>query len=288
MSTSPDQPASRRRIERRPGQAARAARHAALAAILALALTACGGTPQQPEPPDPPAVDGGLFLSVAGDPVGLYSVDMATGAATRVGQGRTGTASTSSPGLSRGAGLDELFGSDGHNLRRIQLDGSGWTLVGDVEAYTEGLAYDPVSDVLYASSNGYLHVRSPSTGETLETLLNPPNAYDIEGLTFDFVTRTLYGLSRGHPDQPEFNQGLYALNIEAPAPAWTEVGSTGGLWEDAGLAFDVPNRVLYAVGRQGDLGALYRIDPDTGATTRVGATGLASATGGLAWLGTDR
>ena len=60
-----------------------------------------------------------------------------------------------------------------------------------------------------------------------------------------------------------------------------------GLWESAGLAFDKAERVLYATGRQGDLGALYRIDPDTEATTRVGATGLASAAGGLAWLEAD-
>jgi len=87
--------------------------------------------------------------------------------------------------------------------------------------------------------------------------------------------------------QPQFRHELYAMNVEAAEPVWTTVGSTGGLWERAGLAFDQVAGMLYAVGRQGDLGALYRIDPTTGATTRVGATGLADAAGGLAWLGAD-
>lgn len=45
-----------------------------------------------------------------------------------------------------------------------------------------GLAYDPEADLLYASSNGFLHRRSPASGETLETVLRPPNQPDIEGL----------------------------------------------------------------------------------------------------------
>ena len=66
---------------------------------------------------------------------------------------------------------------------------------------------------------------------------------------------------------------------------WQEAGSTGQLWtNNAGLAFDLEQRVLYAIGNSADPGALFKIDPETGATTKVGETGLTVAGGGLAWM----
>lgn len=259
-------------------------RLAITAGVLVLALASCSSPP--PEKQEPPKVNGGLFLSVGGDANGLYLVDTITGKAVRIGEGKTGTTSDS-PGLARSAQVDQLLGSSDTQLRSIATNGSGWTDVGGHAALAEGLAYDPFDEVLYSASNGYVQVRSPITGATIEELLSPPNQPDIEGLAFDFDTNTLYGLARGYEVQPEFRHELYAMDVEAAEPVWTTIGSTGGLWERAGLAFDQVDDVLYAVGRQGDLGSLFRIDPATGATTRVGSTGLADAAGGLAWLGSD-
>ena len=249
-------------------------------ACIVFALVACStGTIEQL----PPAT-GNLYLVVGGsDLKGLHVVNTDTGVATVVGNGLSGIAGTS-PGLAPTSGSIQLFGSDGVNLRLVKRDGSGWDTVGGTGAFSEGLAYDAEDDVLYSASNGYLHVRSAATGETLETWLQPPNEPDIEGLAFDPETRTLYGLARGFESQPEFRHELYSLGVDAIITGWSVVGSTGGLWAAAGLAFDLDERVLYAVGRFDDPGGLYRIDPDTAATTKVGNTGLSSAAGGLAWV----
>jgi len=252
------------------------------AACLTLLLTACT-TPSEQLPPPPPA-SGNLFLVVGGsDLKGLHVLDTATGAASVVGGGFSGITSTG-PGLAPTAGSTHLFGSDATALRLVNRDGSGWDTIGGHEAMSEGLAYDAEEDVLYSASNGYLHVRSPVTGETLETWLQPPNEPDIEGLAFDPDTRTLYGLARGFDTHPDDYQDLYALEVDAPITGWRAVGSTGGLWASAGLAFDLEDRVLYALGRQDDPGGLYLIDPLTAATSKIGDTGLPSAAGGLAWV----
>ena len=250
-------------------------------ACIALTLVACSTGSQEPPPPP---VTGNLYLVVGGSSLkGLHVVNTGTGVATAVGDGLSGIASDS-PGLAPTSGSIHIFGSDGMNLRLVKRDGSGWDTVGGTAALSEGLAYDAEDDVLYSASNGYLHVRSAATGETLETWLQPPNHPDIEGLAFDPETRTLFGIARGFESHPESYQELYSLGVDAPITGWSVVGTTGGLWAAAGLAFDLDDRVLYAVGRQDDPGGLYRIDPVTAAITKVGNTGLSSAAGGLAWV----
>lgn len=251
------------------------------AVCVTLTLAACSG-PAEEEPPPPAKAN--LYLVVGGsDLEGLHVLNTATGAATPVGNGLSGIASDS-PGLAPTSNQIQLFGSDGANLRLVNRDGSGWSTVGGLETLSEGLAYDPEDDVLYSASNGYLQMRSTATGATIETWLRPPNQPDIEGLAFDPETRTLFGLARGFDTHPDAFHELYRIEVDAATTGWTVVGSTGGLWAAAGLAFDLEERVLYAVGRQDDPGGLYRIDPQTAATTKVGDTGLPSAAGGLAWV----
>ena len=183
-----------------------------------------------------------------------------------------------------------MIGSNRFALHQISPDGSSASVIGDPsgQVLTEGLAYDPKDKVLYASSNGFLHIRNPDTGEPIETVLSPPNQPDIEGLALDARNRILYGLARGFEEQPEFRRELYALDVNLPSDQWMweSIGDTGGLWAGAGLAFNETENKLYATGRMGDSSALYRIDPKTGETTLVGDTGLASAAGGLAWIST--
>lgn len=231
--------------------------------------------------------DYGLFLSVGGNTNGLYFVDHDIAETHQVGDGNTGVVENGT-GLTHTGVRKPMIGSNAFALHQIELDGSGASVIGDGsgQAYTEGLAFDEQKNVLYASSNGFLHIRNPETGETIETVLSPPDQPDIEGLAFDADSRTLYGLARGFESQPEHRRGLFVLDVDKSQGEWTwnEVGDTGGLWENAGLAFNTADRMLYATGLNGDSSALFRIDPETGETTRVGNTGLETAEGGLAWV----
>jgi hypothetical protein len=253
--------------------------------FLALVLVACGGPVGQPDPQPPSGAR--LYLAVGGGPeAGLYTLNASTGASTRLGAAIPTSSQAPSMGLAPGdAPGDPLLAVHTNSLYAIEPGlQAPTTIAASLGTYGEGLAHDAEAGTLYVSVNGFLVRHRASDGEQLDTLLSPPNQPDIEGLAFDPQERVLYGLARGYPDShPEAFRSLYALDVEAAEPAWTEVGDTGGHWADAGLAFDPDARVLYAVGRFDDTGGLYRIEPTTGATTRVGATGLAGAFGGLAW-----
>lgn len=270
----------------------RASRHVSLALLgptLILVLVACGAPAStvDPPPPDPPPVDARLFLAVGGGAeVGLYAVDPDSGAATLVGASPTTGSEATGMGLAPGADGDvPLYAAHAFSLYRIDAGPQApTTVVESLGSYSEALAHDVENGTLYIGINGFLFVHRASDGERVDTLLRPPNQPDMEGMAFDPEERLLYGLARGYPDShPQAYRSLYALDVDAASPTWSEVGDTGGLWADAGLAFDPESRALYAVGRHGDAGGLFRIDPVSGATTRVGATGLARASGGLAW-----
>jgi hypothetical protein len=263
---------------------------------VSLFIAGCGDSSTGNEPEGPGGDFGfevpsyGLFLSIGANANGLYFVDHDISEAHKVGDGYTGVADNGTGLTHMGAG-NPMIGSNAFALHQISLDGSGASVIGDGtgKALTEGLAYDAQENVLYASSNGFLHIRNPETGETIETVLSPPDQPDIEGLAFDAESRTLYGLARGFESHPEDRRGLFILDVNKPQGewAWNEVGDTGGLWANAGLAFDSAGRVLYATGRMDDSSALFRINPETGGTTRVGDTGLESVEGGLAWVPAD-
>lgn len=265
---------------------------------LALFTTGCGDTSTGNEPEGPGGGFGfevpsyGLFLSVGGDAKGLFFIDQDIAEAYKVGDGHTGVEEDGT-GLTHSGAGKPIIGSNGFALHKIALNGSGATVIGDPsgQAFTEGLAFDSQENVLYATSNGFLHIRNPDSGETIETVLSPPDQPDIESLAFNEESRTLYGLARGFESHPDSRRGLFVLDVNKPQGewAWNEVGDTGGLWENAGLAFDSAGKVLYAVGRMDDLGGLYRIDPETGNASRVGAvridgTDFETAEGGLAWV----
>jgi len=265
---------------------------------MAMVITSCSKNSTGNEPDGPREVFGfevpsyGLFLSLSGDVNGLYFIDHDIAEAYKAGDGHTGVEEDGT-GLTHSGAGKPIIGSNGFALHKIALNGSGATLIGDPsgQAFTEGLAFDSQENVLYATSNGFLHIRNPDTGETIETVLSPPDQPDIEGLAFDPQTRFLYGLARGYEQLPQFFRGLYRLNTDTSRDqwAWEEIGDTGGLWTNAGLAFDTDRKILYAVGRMDDLGGLYRIDPETGNASRAGAvrvdgTDFETAEGGLTWV----
>ncbi len=266
------------------------------AACLAAVLVGCtaGSGPTQPPPPDPPLPGNSslyLLASTSRYALALHSVDTTTGKATQVGDSYTSEWDTSGPGLAANTRTSELAGVHAFRLVQVSQDGRTWHDPSpDGAPFAEGAAFDDERDVLYSASNGFLQTRSSTDGALVEGLLGPPNEQDIEGLAFDPETRTLYGLARGHTEQPQFDdiwEQLYALDVDAADLAWAGVGRTGHLWAGAGLAFDPEARVLYAVGSQDDPGALFRIDPETAATVKVGDTGLTTAAGGLAWMSDD-
>jgi len=237
--------------------------------FLAAALAACGGpvgTPQpDPQPPEGNATTGASKRDCAAIPTSSQAPSM---------------------GLAPGVATDDpLLAVQADALYQMEPGTqTPTTVAASLGTFGEALAHDVESGTLYVGVNGFLFRHRASDGSQLGVVLEPPNQPDMEGLAFDPEERVLYGIARGYPDtQPAERRALYVLDVEAIDPAWSEVGDTGGHWADAGLAFDPEARVLYAVGRFDDTGGLYRIEPTTGATTRVGSTGLAGAFGGLAW-----
>ncbi len=260
---------------------------ALLVLILALMLAACGGPVGTPQPDPQPPSDARLFLAIGGgDRAGLYALNVTTGAATLVGAAIPTASQAPSMGLAPGdATGDPLLAVKADALYQMEPGTqTPSTIAAPLGTFGEALAHDVATGTLYVGVNGFLVRHRASDGEQLDTVLSPPDQPDMEGLAFDPEERVLYGIARGFPDSHfEAFQSLYALDVDAAEPVWTEVGSTSGHWADAGLAFDPEARVLYAVGRWDDTSGLYRIEPTTGATTRVGSTGLAGAFGGLAW-----
>lgn len=247
-----------------------------VALALAVLLVSCGGPTGGDGGPKPPLdpLQGGLFLNRGGTANGLYLLETGSGKAHRLGDGLTEY--DHAGGLTWGGPSRGLIGSDFFDLYSLPLDGATPVKLNTGQCSAEGLAMDIENDRLYKIVNGILHVVSPDTCELLEELIYP--GLDMEGLELDAENQRLYGIGRGFEE-------LFVIDLTAGAPyAWTAVGSTGTTWVNAGLALDLKVGVLYAVGNEADIGGLYSIDRASGATQRVGDTGLAEAIGGLAWV----
>ena len=206
-----------------------------------------------------------LFFSEDNNSSGLYVIDITTGAATNIG---TSGVTAATNGLAPSDNPNQLFGSEPFGLLRVAIDGSGETIIGgDTQ---EGLAFDPNTGTVYGALNGVFSTIDPTTGLNTATL-SPPGQ-DVEGMAWG-------------------DGGVYALPSTDNAdllfynPAndsWSVIGNTGISWDSTGLAFDPSTRTLFALGDQDS--NLYRINPDTAATTVIGNTGIAAG-GGLAFIG---
>lgn len=206
-----------------------------------------------------------LYFSRDGDrdDSGLYTLDTGTGSAFRIGDsGVTGA----TVGLTQGPSSDVLYGSKWAGLLEIQADGNGWEERGGVG--NEGLAYDLENDVLYGAINGRFRTIDPATGNIILGLTSP--GVDIEGLAY--ADGYVYGLARGE-------MGLYRYDVDSGE--WAVVGSTGILWNLAGLAYDSSTHTLYGKGRQSV--NLYAISPDDASTSLIGSTGIPEG-GGLGFI----
>jgi hypothetical protein len=112
-----------------------------------------------------------------------------------------------------------------------------------------------------------LRTLDPSTG--ISNLVGPTGTGAISGLAFDETDQILYGI-RGGAGPADL------LRLDLSNGLASVIGSTG---IQAGSLEFGPNGVLYAGGTGPDRGVLYRIDPQTGASTPVGDTGMGSLTG---------
>lgn len=207
----------------------------------------------------------------------LFRINTTTGQATLVGSNATGVTSNT-VGLAESASAGVLQGSTWTDLSRINSDGSGFTNVGAISGAfdgAEGMAYDPVNNVLYASINGSFGTVNQATAVS-SALAGPGN--DVEGLAWapGGTNGLIYGINR--------DNGLLQV-YDIAGNAWTTVGDTGITWLDPGLAYDPGADVLYAIGDP-NTDNLYRIDRFTAAATSIGALNLPGGTdgGGLAFI----
>jgi hypothetical protein len=236
-----------------------------VALFVAAAASGCGGSSYGTLTP---ILGGTLYYSQEGNPNGLFILSTTTGAGTPVGQGLTGTTGTSSTGLTEAPG--GLIGSTPDEIVFINPNGSSATTLPGTED-AEGLAYHAPNGLLYATRNGVFKSVNAGTGVLIATLAAP--GADLEGLASDAANHCIYAVG----ESPSLHRYDVATNT------WSVVGAHGlASMNDAGLAFDPNNRILYAVVNS----TLYRLDPATGAATAIGPTGLDPTleAGGLAFV----
>lgn len=214
---------------------------------------------------------GVLYFSEDGNFDGLWALDVDTAVATLIGESGV---TSQTVGLAASGTDGVLWGSKFAGMNAIQADGSGSTSIGDVSA--EGLTYDPDGGKLYGAFNSAFFEISTTDFMSITPLALPGN--DIEGLAYA-GGGLIYGLSSFSGPRGI----LYSYDI--PSDTWTELGFTGVMFSEAGLAYDNERGVLYAKGDQDSL--LYAIDPATFQATAIGDTGIREG-GGLTFIGTAR
>lgn len=247
--------------------------------LVLLALAACtqpNDDGEQPPPGPPPGEGPGALYMHTGTNFdqGLYALNTQDGTATKLGLGIVFQTGTPNVGFAGRGPNQPLLGATSLDLYEVRTTGEEPTQVAS-SCGAAGLAYDVISADLYRISHATLTRVSPATCAVLETLTA---SHELGALAIDSAGQRLYGIG-------DADGNLYALDLAGGAPfTWTVVFDTGvSGWDDAGLAFDQENGVLYAVGHPTDGPGLYRIDPTLQSMERVGDTGLTRAYGGLAW-----
>jgi hypothetical protein len=195
---------------------------------------------------------------------GLYDINTSTGVATNLGisgvlGGNVGLAPSGTAGV--------LFGSQPFGLLNTNADGSG--AAGPLGGQgIEGLAYDAMNNVLYGQINNDFFTVNQATGAKVDNVADAPG--DMDGLAFG--RGGVFGLD-------DISNSLYFFDVDLNI--WSLIGAIGIAVNDPGLAYDPSADLLYAIGGSN----LLRINPGTGLAEVVGAHGLGSVGGGLAFIG---
>ncbi len=216
---------------------------------------------------------GTLYYSQDSNENGLYSVDVATGAATLVGTGATGVTS-GTVGLTESNDPNVLWGSTWTDFTIINADGSGANVL-PTDFRAEALAYEAGSGILYGSINGEFFTVDPVTGLRITEDLSQPGA-DIEGLAADASTGLVYGVAG------ESNSPLYVY--DPVADGWSTIPMSLDLsWDSVGLAFDPNAALLYAINEDD---SVYSITL-TGGVTLIGDMNIEGGGGGAGFVAGD-
>lgn len=221
------------------------------------------GLPPRPDPPEPelsPLPNGRLFGSDAGTGE-LIAISPESGSSDSLGD----TALPSLNGLAFDVNTGTLYGVDvaTNSLVAINESTGQLTKVGSTGVNfpnAVGLAYDPVDNVLYATSNGA--AANLYTIDTLNGVASQvgPLGVNMPGLAFQPASSILYGVS-GQTDS------LYS--IDASTGETTLIGELGINTSFCGLAYDAASGKLLLSDTNSD--ALYSVDPTIGSASLIGA-----------------
>ena len=207
---------------------------------------------------------GVLYFSQDDNSNGLYRLHIVTGVATHVGASGV---TSSTVGLAYRTNKNYLYGSKWSELLKIARDGSGAVDRGGEGS--EGLAYDPKKNLLYATINNSFFTMKKSDGSKIADLAAP--GFDAEGLAVDPNTGIVYAIGRS----------TLLRKYDPDTDTWSDVGDTALDWASGGLSYNPGLHMLYACGsNQGN--DLYMIDPDNAAVTKIGEAGI-TLEGGLAF-----
>ncbi len=241
---------------------------AELSPVFVVAVREPTTPPDLPDPPDPPFEPDSVILPL---PSGaLYGSDAASDQLIAISSDNGNSDTLGDGGLLSIAGLaydvntEFLYGVDTAIDSLISIKGSTGqvAIVGSLGVNfpnVAGLAFDPDSNTLYATSNGSaanLYTIDTTTG--IATFVGPLGA-NMPGLAYIPTTGILYGVS-GQTDE------LYQINPNTGTA--TIVGSLGINTSFCGLAYDAITDQLYLSDSESD--ALYTINTDTGVATMVG------------------
>src|SRR3569623_1389490 len=223
-----------------------------------------------------------LFYGVDSNALGdqyLLRVQAATGTTSAVAK-ITGV-SGALYGLAYDPNTNRLYGVNGSSLYRSDTVSAAATLVGSTGANPRGLAFDEFNNILYASDIAADQLLRLNTSSGTATLIGTgfgAGFGDIEGLAFDPVALTLYGINT---DPVGNNPRLVTVNTTSGIAS--PVGAV--LHEDVrgAIVYDPASGVLYGVVSDSDGGKLVTIDLATGTATPVGNLGISCCVDGLAF-----
>jgi len=216
------------------------------------------------------SAQGDVLYGLRGGDSALVRIDTTTRVATVVGP----TGFSSVGGLAFGNDLT-LYGIDTIRDTLIKIDiktGAGQAVgaVGVGVTFSTGLGNDPVSDLLYGTSqqgvgfSSFLVTYSKSTGQA--SPVGDTRTSAIVGLDFD-ASGQLWGIDGGREE---------LVKIDKTSAATTTIGP-GGLTAYSGIGcFDIgPSGTFWAINLAGGAYQLVRINSTTGAPTLAGAlTGI--------------
>jgi hypothetical protein len=202
---------------------------------------------------------------------GVYIVDTTTAAPTLV----PGTAAFQMTGLGNGPTANEVDGQFyGNQIRLVDLT-TGTSILRTPPSISQvnGYTTDTVGGIGYVADNNFFGSIDLATS-VVTSLASPGD--DMEALAVDVANGIVYGVGN--------NGVLRAYDIATNT--WSTIGvSFGGVFDEAGLAFDPATSTLYLLNFDGNL---YSVNPGTGAAALIGNVGLPGGfdSFGLTWTGT--